>query len=81
MPAADDRARSAAYDGSGVSEIRAPLAKGAGGTTPRADSDKVGNAASGRKVGKGNRWNILRSQLRHQGLWLWLARRWRFRGR
>ncbi len=26
--------------------------------------------ASGSKVGKGNRWNILRSQLRHQGVLL-----------
>ncbi len=32
-----------------------------------------------RKVGKVRRWNVLRGQLRHQGVWLWLHRHWRLR--
>lgn len=39
------------------------------------------STSSAAKVGRTRRWNMLRSQLRHQGLWLWLLRRWRFHGR
>ena len=35
----------------------------------------AGANGSGRKVGKANRWNVLRSQIRHRGLFWWLLRR------